>query len=411
MGRRLIHAVSCAWIGLAVVAAGSCRQLLGIDEDQFPAAALLCGSFEVPPGACFDCLAAACCDGIAACAADEDCASLFSCLGGCVGDVASIAACRTGCRQAAKIGTAASAALACEARNCEASCGLTCGGYLHRSASCEACAFSSCCTEARSCATQGACAAVMSCFDGCAPDDGPCELTCWQSSGAQAASALRECLAASCATCGDPQWNCLGHVERPPPSTTTVTWNVWVQDFETLSALAAHVAFCEDAECKAPVEADTDADGHAVLTLPATSSGHLELSGGDVATSLHLPAGPTAVDRDISVLAFTPGGLAALGPLDPTLGHLVLIVRNCDGKLANGVAFALTTGDVTAEYWQDGAFGAEAATGATGAGAIFGVPVPEATVVASIASIDVEIARRVAPLRAGMLTVVQLAPE
>src|SRR4051794_15227898 len=131
MGRRRIRAAACAWIGLAVVVvAASCRQILGIDEDRYPASALLCDSFEAPPDACFDCLSAACCEDIAACAADGDCVSLFSCLARCGGDAASIAACRTGCRREANVGAAASAALACEARKCEAACGLTCGGYL-----------------------------------------------------------------------------------------------------------------------------------------------------------------------------------------------------------------------------------------------------------------------------------------
>src|SRR5262249_14958582 len=103
----------------------------------------------------------------------------------------------------------------CEVRSCDAACGMQCGGFDSTSPTCEACYRRTCCEVDRAWAADLDAVEYRYC-PSWNPARDPGRAT--HATGKAAVDAVHACkLPTDCAaSCTEPVWSCVGHVEWPP---------------------------------------------------------------------------------------------------------------------------------------------------------------------------------------------------
>lgn len=174
----------------------------------------------------------------------------------------------------------------------------------------------------------------------------------------------------------DPKWGCLGNVTWPNQSPTEKIR--FLQRFHRLIGgtpiVGVHIKACAslDPECATPfAEADTNADGDAILEIPRNFRGYF-----------HMPVAPPSFPNmapslvavypppDKDVLQPPPEGsvpiLVSIAELDyllsqvksaadPNLGHVFGLTTSCDGAPAAGVSLRTSIKDAkTVQYYYEG---------------------------------------------------------
>lgn len=316
----------------------SCRQLLGADERSTCEA-------EGEGSSCETCLRTGCCDAWLGCRTDEACRGLFECLAGCSSE-----ACRVECRDDHPdgFGPAFAAVASCQVGACAGSCGAQdCGGYVYEDEACATCAKEACCDQAASCGANAECLALTYCAWECGEDDHECRGECERvhPTGASDTAALGACVLASCGfQCGypdeapQPDWSCLegsggaggsgaGGLGGASPFVEVV-----VETNQPDPPAGAPVLAClrDDPLCDPPVaEAELDAEGNAILTVPVGFFGYVDVSASDYMGVLWYATRPFEADDDAKLVIdglYTVGGFEGVypddPPIDPEMGHI-----------------------------------------------------------------------------------------
>lgn len=356
-----------------LLAAGSCRQIVGIDDRNIASASSGAPACEASfPGtpACAACMAKSCREEAVDCCDDPSCSERFDCIGRCsAGDDA----CRIGCANG--FGEPAAAVVACQAASCAADCGLACGGIFQtffgrlvsRSKACADCIGTGTpCAVAAACGKDIECLDAAACYEDCPLFDVVCRRDCQSTypQGKQPSTELIQSVTTSCSSeCAIGQdWSCLGHVSWPMATTTMpLTFRVQVFDYYGGTPIpGATVKVCAntDAHCTTQVgmATTTDAQGIASFTIQAPTTfgfdGYADISHDGYYTTLafpqpyitgdFLPAIPLLGQEAIAGVA---GSLGV--SLDPDRGQFVATVFDCFLDGAGGVSLQVGSADAS----------------------------------------------------------------
>jgi hypothetical protein len=338
----------------------ACQGVLGIGG-PISLSSDACG-IQALPGDCRTCVAAHCCDQATACANDENCVPVESCLLRCGSDYA----CRAECVAHNPFDVPGNSAVfeTCVAANCNDACGMKCGMSTafappDAAQACEDCLDKSC-GATLACTTDLGCSLVGHCIAGCPTPD--CRTECLESDAgalfiAQAANAGLLCLQ----PCDiGALWSCVGNVAWPlakqGPSDVTLSFT----DQNTNAALPGIVVKAcppgTDRNCTLPDSTGTtDAAGKVTLTLPAVTGpgygfwGYFDITMAAAAPQtlhyLYFLAYPLSVQHaNLLIGLYTPSELASLLAIpsfaaDPTRGNLEVIAADCLTIPAQNVTF------------------------------------------------------------------------
>ncbi len=432
--------------GAAILAALSCRQIAGI-EDQ-PATLLTTSACGLPYGTsdCASCAAASCCAESTACASDTTCHPYESCLGDCKGD----ATCRSQCAIdhppgfASGVGTLS----ACLATHCETQCGLACGGLgsfqipPDAAAGCQRCLTTNACAVEEACAKSADCETTwQQCAQSCPTHD--CAVDCFVSHGANLPTGVfvdagvwppfGGAIDGVCnASCKVGNWTCVGNISWPVAKAPQVTLTFQATDFVSqlpIEGLDVHVCTPLDVGCDPPLQTgQTNGDGIAVLTFPNPPdseglglNGFLEVTspdGGYVPTLVYwgFPLSePTAgVVWELGTPSEVTGittNIARVTP-DPQRGDIYLVVSDCSYGYAPRAQVSTDLGDagVTEIY---GTTGNRALTATDPSALVFFLNVPPSSNVRVTATpVGLDRPSSVIPVqvRAGWITGVTMYP-
>jgi hypothetical protein len=363
----------------------SCRQIVGIEDS--PREDITSNACGLPFGtsACASCASTSCCRESNACSADSICRSYESCVGNCKSDVE----CRTKCFFDYPTGTAGdvTALSACLAKNCEAECGLTCGGFAgvpvetDAAAGCQSCLTSKGCAQERACATSADCDGYNRCA-AANPGVAPQSFTCATAYGytfdygsnppcdagdAQTLPcpnvdrrAYTNVWTGACATAcqAGNYWACVGSVTYSNPVASSTMLHFWLRDFfHQKDVSGANVSACNegDAVCSPALQSQTtDATGEVSLPLALDRSGFVGSQYQGLRAFLkvtaptympyyydwgHPLAAPEAYFYgEVTGIADWQMNAANLHvTVDPNRGHLGVTVYDCFGVAAPGV--------------------------------------------------------------------------
>jgi hypothetical protein len=305
-------------------------------------------------------------------------------------------------------------------------------------ADCASCARSECSQQNAACLADPECAKLTQCvarsadpstIDDCRSEQVPWlteNLTARPLGGPYYACVFRDQCADQCATHTDT--SCLGSYAWSRATTTTVPVTFQFVDAltpdEGASGLSVKVCRGDDVDCvSAGAPATTDAAGQVALTLPAplrTFDGYLDVTGGDWYPTLVKLGYPVArpaavlmpiVDEQSIALQIQSSGVEP----DPTRGQLQMRMFGCAGVGMRGVSFEASANlvdDATRTWYVTSGFPNfdAVATNDLGSGGIINVKRGFADITARLAADGTVIARARAPVRAGYLTIVVLAP-
>jgi hypothetical protein len=390
--RRWTAAAAVLVAGTALVAASSCRQIAGI-EDQ-PTTLLstsACGlSFGTPD--CASCASASCCAEATACASDTTCQPYESCIGECKGDTT----CRSQCAIDHPPGLAPEVGplSACIATHCENKCGLaaTCGDLgafqipPDAAAGCQSCLTTNACVAEQACAKSSDCeVAWQQCVQACPTHD--CAEECFIAHGSSTQTGsfvdagpwppFVNAINGVCGTsCKVGNWTCAGKISWPDPKAPEVKLTFQASEFVTpgpIGGLDVRVCTSLDPGCHSPLATgQTNADGTAVFTVPNPPdseglglNGFLEVTspdGGYVPTLVYwgFPLSePTAtVQWEFATPSETQqinSAIAGVTP-DPQRGSIYVAVVDCSAGYPPHVQVATDLGDagVTEIYGTTG---------------------------------------------------------
>lgn len=403
-----------------VLSAAACRGVLGLDERRHVDD--VCGGVRFGDETCGVCVVQACCDALAACQSEPDCARTFTCIAACA---AGDDACRRGCRAdyPTGFGDALAGVLACQASACSPACDLPCGGYVYPDEACAACE-PQCCDQATACASDAECLALAFCARSCETDADPngCKTACKAAhlAGGDAASAHGRCLTEACpSACGDNDWWCLDHPTTFPPQPEPRMFGVIVAD-PTRGAVVvgATVKVCApaDADCSDPLVVSTVAgNGEALVEVPAHFAGYFELSAPGYTTTLHYPRlDYTTLLADSMPLwpeDFTSEAVGAIASLDPARGIAVMGALGCTGAHTAGVSFHADASGTSTGYLREGTFSVSAAsTDLSGLGAIVNLPPGNVTLRGEVDALGRTLDERTVVVRPATITDFPLRP-
>jgi len=357
-------------VPLGVVAAlVSCRQIIGLPDNQAVQSTNVCG---LPYGTatCASCAQTNCCAESTACAVNAACDTYQTCVGQCSGDPG----CRTQCMISDPgVASEVSALNACLASSCETPCGLTCGSIVERltppdaGAPCETCfQKNNACDTALACATSVDCDEYTRCLVACPTPDCREACTAQYDAGAALFAPVRQVYANACSTaCAYGQnWNCVGHVVWPATKVTSITRTGTIFDYLTGEPVpGANLCMSEVClTCGSPGEpyatAQTDADGGYAMTFPlpavgnfgatqASFQGCIVISSPNIVTQWAYYGSPqTQATWNTSqvdpLLTSTPSeietDLGTIGiPYDPSRAIIGMHIEDCLGTPAPGV--------------------------------------------------------------------------
>jgi len=237
-----------------VAALVSCRQIIGLPDDQAVGPTTTACGLPYGTASCASCANTSCCTQSGACDADLGCRAYQTCLASCTGDSIARSKCRTQCVvDHPTQSPAVSAISACLASECTEECGLSCGGIPalltppDASPACESCFESGGeCAAAKACAASPDCDAYARCFISCPPAV-DCQEACAAAHDAgaglfapvwQGYSTATAC-AKQCAYGNN--WNCVGRVAYPAPDASSLTVTIQLVDTNVQPATGIHV--------------------------------------------------------------------------------------------------------------------------------------------------------------------------
>jgi hypothetical protein len=431
----------------AVAGIVACRQLVGItDHPPTDLTSTLCG---LPYGTsvCASCVQANCCTESTACAGDPTCEAYFSCVGACaIGDWQ----CRAQCLLDDPVGAAPGYAplTACVSGQCEAECGLTCGGLDYFSppnaaAECQTCLGTNDCAAEKACATSVGCVAYAQCMHQCSTPD--CRLACTlaaeggfvtttEDAGITAsrspyASTVDPSGACNASCAVGNNWTCLGHVNWPSGTTGAVTLTSRVVEQLSGSPLRGiNVSLCQlISPCSPPVPSGTsDMQGNVTIDVPASALGfpsddyvQITASSGSILPTNYFLGYP--VSRPLAPMAqpyltvLTPADLPLLeslvgldGGLEGTTGLASFEVLDCNGFAAPGATVTMEPQPAPSNEFYLNAAGtpslAATATGSLGIGGFPAVPPGTVTLTATPQGLDRASSRTTVLVQAGAET-------
>lgn len=415
--KRVLGAL-CVGVSVFVLAAGGCRQLVGIEPREQK-----CGALPFAETTCAECVDASCCSEESACAEDPKCAAAADRLHACG---ASDAACRTEAEASAPPDNAAFTALAkCRVASCALSCS-TCGGLTDPfGAACDDCIRSSCCDVATSCVNDAGCAGTFGCIASCSgPPD--CVADCLIGPERTAAvAAFETCITKTCnAECKiGRDWSCVQHYAWKPAASEdkTIRYDLTVKNFlSQVAAPGVSVAVCQSlGDCAA--KAVTDASGVASLEIDVAKdtswTGYLKLSGAGYRTMLVKWSKPLAWDESALTFIVTDSEFALLTtqfkvPVDPTKAMLIATALDCKGINAPDIRFELNPKDpgILTSYFQS-AGSDPTKTNRSGTVGFGNVPVSSNVILVS-AFLDKQlVGESLAPIESGIITLLGLYPK
>ncbi len=233
----------------------------------------------------------------------------------------------------------------------------------------------------------------------------------------------------------DPKWACVGQVDLPAPTRSSVTVNF------TLSLLGPNLpvegssiraCFRNDDACAvaAAGPVTTNGNGQASIDVPTSLTtpgslgfnGYFEIVGSKHSPYLYVPTPPIVDNRDAVLLVSTLDGFArvlkATVPdltLDPGRAVLSLQSRDCEQNVTAGARFQTLEADAQTRgfYLLNGSFTpAASATDATGISIVTNVPTTtgQATVVGTSDGVDGRTLSLALPIRAGHITFTEAPP-
>ena len=304
------------WVAGAVVAvaAVSCRQLVGIQNDPPGALGEVCG-LTYASNACGSCAATNCCAESSTCAASPFCAAYETCILGCSGAPACESACFVDSPLGSSAGKAA-ALSACLAARCGTACNVSCGGVgglaspPDAAAACQACYAENACDAGAACNASPDCLAEVLCYASCSTTD--CRQACATSipDDAGLVSTVGGVRLGPCQTACDhgTDWGCLGHVTWPPTKASSSEVTLQIIDFadsfnpDPKGLPGVQVRYCSgddftqdaDAPCSNPIAGPTLTDENGIAILTGVSTGEPAFLLGYVPNYIELSSTPAS---------------------------------------------------------------------------------------------------------------------
>lgn len=233
----------------------------------------------------------------------------------------------------------------------------------------------------------------------------------------------------------DPKWACVGQVDWPAPTRSSVRVNF------TLSLLGPNLpvegssiraCFRNDDDCSVAAAGPiiTNGNGQASIDVPTNITtpgslgfnGYFEITGPRHSPYLYVPTPPIVAEREAVLLVSTLEGFARVLQtnvpdltLAPERAILSLQSRDCEQKVTAGARFQALEADAQTRsfYLLNGSFTpAASATDATGISVIANVPTTtgQATVVGTSDQVDGRTLSLALPVRAAHITFTEAPP-
>ena len=226
------------------------------------------------------------------------------------------------------------------------------------------------------------------------------------------------------------EWSCL---DDPAPVASTapmLTQKLHLYDVtasnmaKPIANLSARACPRIDFECATPMSdvATSDAGGIVSLSVPNGFNGYYEVYGLSTyqpyIVAANIVHADTSADVPVAPLAVSAAYAAAGGTkLDPTMGTLLMTVRNCDNGTAGGVSFDVNSSGVSAGadlvYLVNSlpTAGAKETDTASGAAVIFNLAPGAVNAEAKVSEGSFTIGSRAALMRAGWETQMAFYPD
>jgi hypothetical protein len=382
--------VGVAVAAFILVALSGCQQILGLHERSgaapgdggsdagvvFKPVAGVCGSLRHPSAACAACMDTKCCDEAMACRNDPACDPAFDCTTNCGDDATCRARCNTFFTRADTFVNVS----VCRESNCEAECGLSCGGFGYNAPGCESCVKQTCCPSAGACAKNGDCIKLDLCRSNCLAGSLTCPTECEQTYAGGVGDLVPwfDCVQNTCAEACAPgrNWQCLD-TRTPwlkPKSAGSITFSITIVDIlgeQPFVGATAKACDKRDLLCATPFDTkSTDARGFVELTVPAGTGGfdgYVDLTGGnngggttesEIFPAIWYPV-PNIVSSGwrgriqfVSRASFTGLALLTSATIDKDRGHFAAAAQDCNFSAAGSVTFdADTKDDLTTVFY------------------------------------------------------------
>ena len=330
----------------------------------------LCGPLRHASASCADCMDAKCCDEANACHGDPACDPAFDCNMMCGDD----GTCRARCSSFFTRSETFVDVSACRESQCQAECGLSCGGFGYAAPGCDTCVKQTCCGSARDCAKNGECVRLDLCRTNCVAGSSSCPTECAGtfSGGVDALTPWLDCVQNMCAeSCQSGRnWQCLD-TKTPwlkPKSAGNIALSITIVDVLTEKPFVGTTArACRklDRDCTNPIDTQTtNEEGEVSFTVPAGSigfDGYVDFTGGNTGgdngeMSAIYPAiwypSPNVVSSGwrgriqfVSRLSLMALETLTSATTDPTRGHFAVNAQDCNFASAGGVSFSADTAD------------------------------------------------------------------
>lgn len=392
---------SSALLFTASLGVSSCRQVVGIDDPK-PAEPSDAGTSEARPDsatscqiplrddACGACMADHCCGELSACATNLACTQVHTCLLGCS---PSDGSCRASCMTGADEFTYGDDVTACRFEHCQTACQAYCGGWEYRLDTCDVCMQQACCTEGQACGASSDCRSLERCLQLCPAGDTACYQACNLSHSEDAYEqdqAYYSCYIRNCgAECGKGRlWTCVGGNAGVSTEPKEIELTLGFFTFPGSPVEGATVKACTslDAQCQEPIdEGTTDPDGEVLLNVPVGKYGFAgwflaEADGHVTATVVYDPR-LTYLPINSGFFLPTEAQFEAVvtkvgASLDPTRGHVAVLLKDCGTLPATGLTVSGGDGSAEAFYLNDNLEPSDElkATGAEGIAGFYNVP-------------------------------------
>jgi len=275
------HGRKALVLGLVLLSAAACRQILGVESRKRGDSPLALGEMC---GACVD---DTCESAERTCAADEACRALAQCVAAHPADPAARVECEAASPLAAQL-TSYASLNECMRGACQDDCMSLVGLFANFASACDPCVVADCAGVVRSCIAQPSCErTVVAAFEQPTELTPPDLITVNNAVGVEGEPlrALYRCLLqdSPCAECGfdGRDLQCTGNYKWPTPSATTarvefdVTISANGSDFEPFNgalftACAALAPPCEALDGGTGI---TDADGFVAVNVPTAIAG------------------------------------------------------------------------------------------------------------------------------------------
>jgi len=441
----------------------SCRQIIGLPDDQSAQASTNACGLQYGTNACASCANSNCCAESTTCAADSVCSAYESCLGECNGDPK----CRSQCAIDNPVGTDANvlALSVCLASNCETACGLECGAIADlisepdAAVACEKCLKTNACPRAEACASSEPCYAYtrVNNIAFATTDTGELydQLLCASTAASglafdifgsvevcgrnpptiymdAATSSTATGFATLCATpCANGNyWACVDHVTWPPPNASTSTMHWQVEDYPggaaPVGGVTVQVCSPDEPTCSASTEVThgtTDPSGRVSLTVPNMPdplnlglNGFVRVSSPNIVTTDQywgFPLVEAQLVFDLSEVVtpteFQAFWEAAKVTTDPSLGFVSVLVFDCRFQPAPGVNIILSSSNMQTQGVST-TFMPTSTTDQTGLVLFANVPTGPLTLTATPDALGRPSSQVNIIVQAGIITTVQMFP-